>query len=144
MKKIIGLYGRANCGKSSTLKKLIQIFEECPNAHKEEKFEEFNGDFRITFTFKDKCVCVATGGDDKSIIEENCNYFKNNKFDIAISATRAAGGTCDSLNDFATEHNGKMIWHKKYIESFDYKKYQDEINELEAKELFEYIDELCK
>jgi ABC-type dipeptide/oligopeptide/nickel transport system ATPase component len=142
MEKIIGLYGKGNCGKSFTLKKLIQIFRESPNTHKEENIEDFGEDFRTTFTFKDKRVCIATGGDDNDYLKENCNYFKNNKFDIAISATRTSGETCDCLNNFAKKYNQQVTFYKKYIENLDDKKYQDALNELQAKELFDSIDSL--
>lgn len=144
MKKVIGLYGKGTCGKTSTLNKLIDIFSaKYGNPKYKERYGE--NDIRVTFRFEDKVICISTGGDSGSILEANCKYFEKHNFNIAISATRTSGDSCSTLINFNKEQTiDEVDWHKKCIEGFGKENYQDIINTIEANELFEYIGELCK
>jgi len=143
MKKVIGLYGKGTCGKTSTLNKLIDLFSTKYGQPKyKERYSE--NDIRVTFSLEDKVICIATGGDSGSILEANCKYFEKHNFDIAISATRTSGDSCSTLIDFEIRYETEGIeWHKKCIESFGKENYQDIINTIEANELFEYLVVNC-
>ncbi|MDO4709958.1 MAG: hypothetical protein Q4B94_09205 [Pseudomonadota bacterium] len=118
--EIIGLFGKANCGKTNTLNRVIDelltlgakvISSNPPNTSRDLAIQDRN----VCMEFRGKKVCVATGGDEGAALKDNCEFFANNKADIVISATRTKGGTCKELVDFATSVNGKnnVFWVEK-------------------------------
>lgn len=113
MKKIIGLYGRAQCGKTSTLNLLIDLLEvattgcSMPAPH--------TGERRVAFDYNGYKVGVGTPGDNAACVRENCDFFDKEMCDVVFSATRTKGESCHELNAFASKHNVKTDWIKKKI-----------------------------
>ncbi|SDG63352.1 hypothetical protein SAMN04487901_106137 [Prevotella communis] len=112
--RIIGLYGHANCGKSATLNMLKELLREAgksvsskPHPWSEEP---------ETFEYKGIIVCVAPGGDTKTIVESNVRYFKSKNCDVAISATRTSGGSVEALQHIEQEKQTKIEWIRKSYE----------------------------
>ncbi|MBI9095575.1 MAG: hypothetical protein JEY71_11895 [Sphaerochaeta sp.] len=109
MKKVVGLNGRSNCGKSRTLyllgKCLIEkgysinrgysiknkkemltkdFFSDNPRKNDGESC-----DFRAVFSFENQTVGIATQGDHPSEIRESIKFFKNDPVcDFVFSASR--------------------------------------------------------
>ena len=112
--RIIALYGHANCGKSATLNMLKELLREAgksvsskPHPWSEEP---------ETFKYKGMIVCVAPGGDTKTIVESNVRYFKSKNCDVAISATRTSGGSVEALQHIEQEKQTKIEWIRKSYE----------------------------
>lgn len=112
--RIIGLYGHANCGKSATLNILKELLRAAGKSIS--SMPHPNSDTPETFDFPGMIVCVAPGGDTRSIVEANCRYFKSKNCDVAISATRTRCGSADALNEFAKSVGVKVDWIPKSYE----------------------------
>ena len=112
--RIIGLYGHGNCGKSETLNELKELLRE---AGKSVSAKPHPGsELPETFEYNGLVVCVASGGDSREIVENNCRYFKEKNCDVAISATRTKGGSADALKEFADSEGVKVEWIAKSYE----------------------------
>ena len=126
MKKIIGLYGLPNTGKTTTLKHLTGLFGENANGEKPVTIDDYRG----------KKIVIAPGGDTAGVVEANVETFKEEKADILVSATRTKGGSQDALKDHAKKIGTDVIWiGKNYSDSL-----HEFINEVEVKELRAFID----
>lgn len=126
MKKIIGLYGLPNTGKTTTLKRLIGLFGE--NANRENPV--------IIDDYRRKKIVIAPGGDTPGVVKANVETFKEKKADILVSATRTKGGSQDALKEHAKKIGTDVIWvGKNYSASL-----HEFINEAQAKELHAFID----
>ena len=126
MKKIIGLYGLPNTGKTTTLKRLIGLFGEKVNGEKPVTIDDYRG----------KKIVIAPGGDTLGVVKANVKTFKEEKADILVSATRTKGGSQDALKEHAKKIGTDVIWvgknHSASLHEF--------INEAQAKELHAFID----
>lgn len=126
MKKIIGLYGLPNTGKTTTLKRLIGLFGENANRENPVIIDDYRG----------KKIVIAPGGDTPGVVEANVETFKKKKADILVSATRTKGGSQDALKEHAKKIGTDVIWvGKNYSASL-----HEFINEAQAKELHAFID----
>ena len=126
MKKIIGLYGLPNTGKTTTLKRLIGLFGENANRENPVIIDDYRG----------KKIVIAPGGDTPGVVEANVETFKKKKADILVSATRTKGGSQDALKEHAKKIGTDVIWvGKNYSDSL-----HSLINETQAKELYDFID----
>ena len=126
MKKIIGLYGLPNTGKTTTLKRLIGLFGENANRENPVIIDDYRG----------KKIVIAPGGDTPGVVEANVETFKKKKADILVSATRTKGGSQDALKEHAKKIGTDVIWvGKNYSDSL-----HSLIKETQAKELYDFID----
>ena len=112
--RILGLYGHANCGKSATLNILKDLLRNAGKSISSQPHS--NSDVPETFEYKDLIICVAPGGDTRTIVESNCQYFKTKNCDVAISATRTRWGSADALNEFANSMGENVEWIPKSYE----------------------------
>lgn len=107
MKKIISLYGHANCGKSTTLNilkdKLRQYGESLAVYY-------HDGEKQELFRYRDILVCVAPDGDNGWVTCNNFKYFKESGCEIAASASRSKGALVDDLDSFAKEYGLDVRW----------------------------------
>ncbi|MFC2566584.1 MAG: hypothetical protein ACFNT7_07140 [Porphyromonas pasteri] len=126
MKKIIGLYGLPNTGKTTTLKRLIGLFGEKANGEKPVTIDDYRG----------KKIVIAPGGDTLGVVKANVKTFKEEKADILVSATRTKGGSQDALKEHAKKIGTDVIWvgknHSASLHEF--------INEVQVQELRAFID----
>lgn len=107
MKKIIGLYGRANCGKSTSLNmlkdKLRQHGESLATYPHHNEVQEL-------FRYRDTLVCVAPGGDDGEVMNTNISYFRKSGCEIAVSGSRTKGDPVININKYAREFGQTVRW----------------------------------
>ena len=126
MKKIIGLYGLPNTGKTTTLKRLIRLFGEKANGEKPVTIDDYRG----------KKIVIAPGGDTLGVVKANVKTFKEEKAEILVSATRTKGGSQDALKEHAKKIGTDVIWvgknHSASLHEF--------INEVQVQELRAFID----
>ena len=126
MKKIIGLYGLPNTGKTTTLKRLIGLFGENANRENPVIIDDYRG----------KKIVIAPGGDTPGVVKANVETFKEKKADILVSATRTKGGSQDALKEHAKKIGTDVIWvGKNYSASL-----HEFINEVQVQELRAFID----
>ena len=67
IRKIIGLYGRKNSGKTTTLNLLIELLGE-----------KGKGDDPVTIeNYRGKKIVISPGGDTKAIVQKNIKFFED-------------------------------------------------------------------
>ena len=86
MKRIIALYGHAECGKSRTMNILRELIRE--NGKSISSNPPYSGEQRETFLFNGQVVCLCPGGDDGAVVKGNFDYAAYKKADIIITACR--------------------------------------------------------
>lgn len=139
MKAVIGLWGHANCGKSSTLIKLQEKLESLgERIYKESHHSETVKVYR----YKNTVIGVAPGGDCLDVVNENIRIFKNLNCDICISATRTGGSGCIALEKYAKVlTDDKVRWFRMpYMD--EYKNLYDCVQDGVADAIEECIE--CK
>lgn len=113
MQQIIGLYGKHDSGKTETLNWLIALLDQAVNNVPLPIPPTCWTDRREVFVYNGKIIAIATGGDDANAIQQNCAFFVAKKCDIAISATRTRGQTCDALCTFAQQQGLSVNYIRK-------------------------------
>lgn len=110
--KVIALYGHANCGKTETLTKLINlIIKANPNGI---KTSNVNGaDSQFILSYQNKTICICTAGDYPDNIEANFNFAIAEQADILVTASRSRGATCDKVIEMAGKCAAPIEWYKK-------------------------------
>jgi hypothetical protein len=113
MKKVIGLSGRSEVGKTETLNLLIDLLEVKTTGCSMPTPQQKGKDRRMTFSYKGQIISICTAGDNKNELEKNLIYFNDNKSDIAISATRTRQATHYALNNLAESNGITVNWIRK-------------------------------
>ena len=114
--KIIGLFGKADQGKTTTLNQVIEKLKQEGGEIKNEVAD--NGkDRHVCIEYKGKRICIATDGDNEPILQRNCDFFDEcNRYlhiDVAVSATRTRNTTRKVLEQYAKEQKNQVTWIKK-------------------------------
>ena len=112
-KTIIALYGRANEGKSQTLKKVCQlIMANFPNAKSTPAVINYDGDILVTIDVCSIKIGIESQGDPNSrmINEDTLGKLANEKCDIIICATRTHGETVRKVDELATSVDYYTLW----------------------------------
>lgn len=120
MKRIIALYGHAECGKSRTMNILRELIRE--NGKSISSNPPYSGEQRETFQFNVQVVYLCPGGDDGAVVKGNFAYSISKNADIIITACRTRG---ESINEVYTQEknlNIKVEWFRK---SYEYHLCQD-------------------
>lgn len=114
MKKVIALWGHANCGKSTTL----NILKDKLRQHGEAlAVYDHDGEKQELFRYRNTLVCVAPGGDNGWVTCNNIKYFKESGCEIAVSGSRCKGAPANDLNDYASECGLVVRWFEMpYVE----------------------------
>lgn len=107
MKKIIALWGHANCGKSTTL----NILKDKLRQHGESlAVYDHDGEKLELIRYRETLVCVAPCGDNGRVTCNNIKYFKESGCEIAVSASRSKGAPVDDLESFAKDCSLNVRW----------------------------------
>lgn len=127
MKKIFGLWGAANRGKTTTLNILVDLLSQVSYSYSVQRFYES----RAWFLINGIKIGVCTPGDNQTEIKENIKFFTKNECEIIVTATRTKGGSVDEVEFFKNEHNAELVW----IEKED----NPDLNKLVAGDIFRRI-----
>ena len=140
--KCLVLYGKANVGKTTSLKLVIKKLLtkgaiEAKGAYA--SGSNFSDDRRIILEYKGKVLGITTRGDTKVALEEDFAAFEEG-LDLFICACRTKGETCD----FIKNHFSDIVWMKKIYTNNNYsysiQKYIDMINGLQAEMILDEIE----
>jgi energy-coupling factor transporter ATP-binding protein EcfA2 len=111
MNRIIALYGRSNCGKSTTLNILRELLRL--DGQSISKNGPHSGDTPETFLYKGQIVCITPGGDNEEVILSNCEYADSKNADILITAERTKGAPIEALITYAQSNGVEIEWIRK-------------------------------
>ena len=107
--RIIVLCGRANLGKTRTLRTVIDKLNG-------ESISYATRDTKTICHYNDQTIAIATKGDNAAELRANVSYFKFHPCDIAITAARSRGGTHDVIKAYAQETGAEVVWIYKRVE----------------------------
>ena len=145
--KIIALYNKGNCGKTTVLKLLCGLLDADP-CYEKKDFDDDGKDIIAVFEKDGKKIAVISGGDSWDKLKDAFAYIDVHKCDIVVCACRLRRSSCGSVNFIESlEKEGKVsevIWYKKaYVEQSNAKYVCTneiaEINQIQAKILFNEI-----
>ena len=114
--KVIVLWGRANSGKTETLRICIDILLQTGGQIlKGTVPANPTTDALVKLSWNGKTIGIGTEGDSREILENSYNNLGVD-CDVYIFATRTRGGTVDFIID--NFNNSLILWHTKwYIEA---------------------------
>ena len=125
---ILALRGRANCGKTTTLRYLLDIFKaNGAEVICEESLDKKGSDCRAKLIFCGKAIFLTTRGDNGDNLEED--YLSSNGCDLFICAARENGDT------------PKFVWAKGDPWIMERKWKLPHSDKAEAKTMLNAIDE---
>ena len=141
--KIIVLNGKANCGKTSVLKKLYAKLVANSIVRQTYFQQESLYDLSAIFEYDVKKIGITTLGDGETELKNAFDIFIKEHCDLVVCASRSRD-TKNGAVRYIKSLNADLIWYKKaYIEQW-LAKYNanaeiDEINDIQAKVLLEEI-----
>ena len=112
-KTIIAIHGRANEGKSETIKKVCSlILETFPNAISSETNINYTGDILLTIDINGIIIGFESQGDPNSrmIYDETLRKLADKNCDIIICATRTGGMTVKKVDKIASDFDFHTLW----------------------------------
>lgn len=137
MRRIIALYGHAECGKSATMNFLREMIRE--NGRSISSNPPYEGEKRETFLYKEQVICLCPGGDDLTTVQGNFEYANSKNADIIITACRTKGDTVKVVNNKAREFGIVVEWFRKSYEYHLSEDTQTLCNHEFAKVMFESL-----
>ncbi len=113
MKKLIGLWGTANVGKSETIRivyrKLTEMFPEYIFHEKFKVIIPDAGDIRLVIIINGKIIGIESQGDPNSSLLTSLPLFADLNCDIILCATRTRGATVDQVVKLNASYEIKWI-----------------------------------
>lgn len=141
--KIIVLNGKANCGKTSVLKKLYAKLVASSIFRQTHFQQESLYDLSAMFEYDGKKIGITTLGDGETELKNAFDIFIKEHCDLVVCASRSRD-TKNGAVRYIKSLKADLIWYKKaYIEQW-MAKYDaiteiDAINDIQAKLLLEEI-----
>lgn len=132
--KIVCLYGRANTGKTTTLKMLSETVVRLGLGNFED-WTENNCSIRLS---NGKLVCITSAGDDGETKDDNISYVDFHKPDLWFTAMRTKGESTDLEDYFSFD---PLYYRKNFITDFmlipelERKVLEDDLNQCDMKAL---------
>lgn len=108
MKKIIGLYGVANRGKTTTLKILMELLTSVSESY---DIWQDADDTSGWFVINGEKVSVCSAGDDETVVKDNIENYKD--CDIFVCASRTKGGSVNEIEKLAKREKVEIDWVEK-------------------------------
>lgn len=141
-KLVIVLYGFYNSGKTTTLNILIQrLLETKDSSLLVEDRKNLRGeDRRVLISYQDKKVYVATPGDVEKVTEESVKRFRENDYDILVTAARSSGNTHAPIDKYVLDHGVQIERVEKKRVDED----RDEADRAKAQDIKDIIDAFIK
>lgn len=111
MKAIICMQGKANIGKTHTLRK---VYEKL-NSHEKTILEQPNDDIYATIKMGDFLIGIVTQGDPMSGLKERLNELMQKSCDIIVCASRSKGYTVEDVENSALQNGYSLIWSSPFV-----------------------------
>ena len=141
--KVIALQGKSGCGKTTTLKKMINILKSTTgvNLLAERKKYANSADTWAMFNCNGKIVGITTRGDTDKIIQSDLDEMQENNIEVFICAVHTSGATLNKAKSIAG-NNRYLIISKATVYSTDpvlEHTIQDMVNTSQANDLINII-----
>lgn len=137
MKRIIALYGHADCGKSATMNFLREMIRK--DGVSMSSNPPYEGEKRETFLFKEQMICLCPGGDDLATVKGNFDYADSKNADIIITACRTRGESIKKVIRQSHEYDIDVEWFRKSYEYHLCSETQKNCNQEFARVMFNTI-----
>ena len=144
-KTIIAVYGSAQEGKSSTIKKVCQkLIANFPDAIASDLAIDYSADISVTIIIGNIKIGIESQGDPSTGLLERLDKLAIDGCDIIICATRRRGETTNAVGEVAEKYNYNMIWLSSYFSQKDSPKPLNSLllNDIAAKSIIEIIEGL--
>ena len=116
--KALVLWGRGNCGKTTTLKLLIdKLISSGANTLLKQPLHTNGIDCCAVLEQNVKKIAVITAGDDEESINQLLDIINNYDCDVYVCASRSKGSTVDLLNKLFS--GNIIVWVEKWSVSGD-------------------------
>lgn len=117
-KLIIAVYGRANVGKTSSLRALKQSIESKLTASGTvytytDIIPISNFDFRGYFTTGGAMIGISSAGDDLNAVQSGLTVLHQEGCDMIFIGARTKGAGAAYINDFGAANGYEVIWLAK-------------------------------
>lgn len=143
---VIVLQGKGERGKSTTLRRLIEILEK-ENAEKigEPEKERKKNDTWAAFEYNGRIIGITTSGDNEDELKPVIEYELPENCNIIVCAARTKGSSVDYINDHFKKD--LIIWLGRFSatsdnKDFDMDELQKSTNECQAEKIKDIIDNL--
>ncbi len=116
-KTIIAVYGRANEGKSTSIKLACRkLLRDYPNAIPPIEEINYDGDILVIVTLGAVKIGFESQGDPNSrmLSEDTIRYLANEGCHIIICATRTEGKTVNKVDEIANDFDYHTLWLSSY------------------------------
>jgi|ERR1035437_6533829 GTPase SAR1 family protein len=110
-KQVLGLYGTANAGKSTTLRKLYELLTKAYPAAHIEIIHPVRVDFTVIIEIDGVLIGIESQGDPGSRLAESIELFKKRGCVIIVCTTRTRGSTVVIVEALQPEFT--ITWHHK-------------------------------
>lgn len=139
-KTIIALQGKANQGKTTTIRRLADLIrEEFSNAQYNPEKLPTKGDIWVIITIGKIKIGIESQGDPGSriITHNTLDGLAINECDIIICASRTSGETVRVVERVAKEYKYRLFWRGTYANRF--KMDPDKLNEKAAEHTLDLV-----
>lgn len=113
-KKVIGLWGKGNLGKSQTINKVYNLLK---SQHKtvNEEHQIIGTDVRVVLTINGVKIGIESQGDPGSRLEESLLLFIKVKCAVIVCATRTRGQTVAAVENLQPDY--EVLWFEQEVKS---------------------------
>ena len=138
--KVIVLWGNGNCGKTTTIKIVIDLLKQ--SGGKETVLQQGKKDVTSVINWNGKTIGICTVGDARTCQEQAYNLLGKN-CDVYIFTSRSKGETVKFI--FDNFSNTPIIWHEKWSVFKNHftrtmpSHILDEVNEMQARKIVDLI-----
>ncbi len=108
---ILGIYGRADEGKSTIAKLVCQILvRKYPNSLPTNTVIDYSGDILVTLTVEGLKIGIESQGDPRSRMFHTLKQLGSANCDIIICTTRTTGSTVNEVDHVADTFGYNTLW----------------------------------
>ena len=111
MKAIICMQGKADIGKTQTLREVYELLD----SQEKNILEQQNDDICATVQMDDFLIGISTQGDPLSSQDEWILNLVHKSCDIIVCASRTKGTTVEFVKNCALQNDYSLIWSSPFV-----------------------------
>lgn len=110
-KSVFALYGPANVGKSTTIKRVFALLTDAFPTAPVQTLNSPGVDITVIIEINGISIGIESQGDPNSRLGESVEHFKSALCSIIVCATRTSGGTVNIVKSLHPDFT--IVWHRK-------------------------------